>query len=582
MRCMKSFLRFGKGGAVAAILMLLCLLAGCASAPAAPPPTQMPPPPITPAPTAFVAPAQMPAPDVPIPQGTEPDPAAEPLPLTGEDPALAPLPTPVPAVPGELNVGLVLENEAVLHPLKCAHRDLISLNELVFESLIDLDDSLCPTGELAESWTMAGDTITFTLRQGITFHSGEPLTALDVVESYNYLRQYGQDSAWYARTSVIKEMLAVNETTVQVEMTNAGFASLYAMTFPVVQRASLTYAMPKGTGPYWYTGYAVDHFVRVESNPLWWKKTATVASVVGWRYATTEQAIEALYAGEIDTLCTRSPSALLFKQLSDYTSVNYATSIYEMLVPNLTNGVMRNKAMREALMYAIDRTAIAEIVYGNMVQESEVPVVPGTYLYETQAAQFNNSPERALMLLHEMGYRDTNGDTMLDEEVDGLLENFTIRLVTYNDTINENRTAAARLIAQQLARVGITVDVETVSIAQLERTIKNGDFDIALVGVNLSFVPDLTALLRHDGKLNYSGYADKPMNNLLQSARQAATAGELSAVYSEIQKKIVTDLPLLGLYFHTGSVISQANVLSLHGLYECNTLSGLENAHLWG
>ncbi len=576
---------------LAAVLCLVIALAGCSSAPQ-PPAVEMttvaPQNIITPAPTALVAPAQetMPMdlvqanPMDGMPEGdlTGEIPADEFGGLTDEfgNPVADAMPTPVPAMPGEINVGLVLDNEAVLHPLKCAHRDLISINELVFESVIALDDNLQPVGELAERWSGVGDEYTFTLRSNVQFHSGEMLTAQDVVESFQYIKTYGKDSAWYDRVRIIKEMTALDEHTLSVTFANGGFASLYAMTFPVVQRFTLDYAMPKGTGPYWYTGYAVNQFVRVESNPLWWKKTATVQSVVGWRYESTEDALEALYRGDIDTLATRSAHAAMYKKLGDYTATDYATFIYEMLVPNLTSGAMTDVRMREALMYAIDRTAIGNIVYGNTVQESEVPVVPGTYLYETQAAQYNYSPERALVLLHEIGWQDSNNDTMLDEEIDGLLENFTIKLVTYNDNLSEARTNAAYLIRDQLKKVGVTVEIETVSKTRMERVFKNGDFDIALIGVNLPFVPDLTELLRHDGDLNFAGYANKDMNNLLLSARSASTADELASIYSEIQRKIVEDLPLLGMYFHTGAVISTRDLSGLHGAYELNTLNGME------
>jgi len=479
-------------------------------------------------------------------------------------------------VAGDINIGMVLEDEAALHPLDCIYRDLISMNELVFESVITLDDSMRPVGELADTWTNAGANYTFHLRSGILFHNGEPLTAQDVVESYQYIRARGDSCPWYDRTSGIRDMVALDETSLSVTFANEGFASLYAMTFPVVQRYTLDNALPMGTGPYWYTNYYVNSYLRLEANPFWWKKAARTQSVVGRRYPDTQSALTALLTGEIDTLATRSAQASLYKKLTDYTTADYTTLSYELIVPNMTSGAMTDIRMREALMYGIDRTAIASTVYGNMVQESEVPVVPGSYLYETQAAQYNYSPERALQLLHEIGWSDSNGDGMLDIEVDGLLENFTIKLVTYNDNVSSSRSDAAYLIAEQLSKIGVTVEIETVSKGKMEGIFKKGEFDIALVAVNLSYVPDLTALLRHDGKLNFSGYADKDMNNLLLSARAASTADDLASIYSEIQLMIVEKLPILGMYYHTGAVISTADVSVLHGIYELNTWNGME------
>lgn len=607
MKCIKRECRKNAKRARAALAALLCavmLLAGCTSGGPRPediapatyaPQSDME---VTPAPTELVAPAQ--------PVQPQDEVAADPLADAGETPAPgetagpqldgdaqddvqdgvqddvpedgqdAPVQPTVSLEKGEINIGLVLENEAVLHPLKTTHRDLISMNEMVFESVIELDDDMQPVGELADTWSVSGNTYVFHLRSNIQFHNGEALCAQDVLETYQYIKNYGSAGPWYERVSMIQDMAAVDESTLSVTFANSGFTSLYAMTFPVVQRYTLDYAMPKGTGPYWYAAYAVNQCLRLESNPLWWKKEAKVHSVVGWRYPDTQSALEALAAGDIDTLATRSTNAALYKKLTDYNVSDYPTSIYELLVPNLTSGAMTDVRMRRAIMYGIDRTAIASVVYSGLVQESEVPVVPGTYLYETQAAQYNYSPERALQILHEIGWYDSNSDGMLDTEVDGLLENFTIRLVTYNDNLTESRSNVAYQIADQLKKVGITVEITVTTNDKMTKTFKSGDFDIALIGVNLSYVPDLTELLRHDGDLNFSGYASKEMNNLLVSARSAGTADELKSIYSEIQLKVVEELPILGMYFHTGAMISGHDISGLHGIYELNTWNGME------
>lgn len=478
---------------------------------------------------------------------------------------------------GAINVGMVLTAEAGLHPLKCQYRDLISLNALVFESLVELDDKLQPQPQLSDRWTFSGNTCTFHLRKSVSFHNGAPLTPNDVIASYSYIKTVGSSSPWYDRMSNISNMEAgADGETVVVTFAAGGYAALYAMTFPIVQQGTLDYARPMGTGPYWYIAYSVNQYLRLESNPLWWKKVARAQSIMAYRYEDTAAALEALLTGEIDTLATRSAQASLYKKLSNYSTMEYSTLCYEFLVPNLVAGPMTDLRVRQAFLYAIDRTSLANTVYGGMVQESEVPVIPGSWLYETQATQFNYSPERALQLLYDVGWKDSNGDGMLDVEVDGLLENFTIRLVTYDDPTSESRTDAAKLIAAQLKKIGVEVRVVTASKANMSTVFKKGEFDVALIAVNLPFVPDLTELLRHDGDQNYSGYANKDMNNLISSARNAVTAEQLQNIYSEIQLKVIDELPILGLYFKTGAVISAAAIRSLHGLMELDTYNGME------
>lgn len=477
---------------------------------------------------------------------------------------------------GDINIGMVLTGEAELHPLTCRYRDLISLNELVFESAIRLDDSMCPVGQLCDTWSNQGSTYSFHVRRGVQFHNGRDLTSYDIVESWRYIKNVGSSSPWYERVGIIKSMTVVDDENFTVEFEYSGFLALNALTYPVVQRDTLDYAMPMGTGPYWYTAYSVNNYLRLEQNPLWWNRTAKLESIMAWRYKSTGAALEALLEGEIDSLASRSPQMSLYKKLAKYSYTDYSTNGYEFLAPNLKSGCMTDIRVRQALMYAIDRTAISSTVYGGMVQESEVPVIPGSYIYENQAAEYNYNAERALQLLLDTGWTDSNGDGMLDKEVDGLLEYFNINLITYNDKDNEQREAAANLIAAQLKKVGLNVTVTVYTKDKMLKQIKEGNYDIALIGINLSNDMDLTQLLRHDGSRNYSGYASKEMNNLLLSVRSASNADDTAELYSEIQMKVIEELPILGLYFHTGIAVSTHSVTPLHGQYELNVWNGME------
>ncbi|MBO4367174.1 MAG: hypothetical protein J5859_00560 [Clostridia bacterium] len=477
---------------------------------------------------------------------------------------------------GSVNIGMVLTGEAVLHPHKCVYRDLISLNELVFESAITLGDDLCPVGQLVDSWQMRDAIYLFHVRPNVTFHNGRAVTAADFVESWQYIKRLGSDSPWSDRIAVIKSMKVVDDTHFAVDFDYGGCIVLNAMTYPVVQRDTLDYAMPMGTGPYWYVAYSVNKYLRLEANPLWWKKNAVLPSIMAWRYSSTEKAMTALSNGEIDSLASRSPRMLTYKKLSQYTYSDYGTRAYEFLVPCLTGGKLSNLTIRQAVMYAIDRNALAMTVYAGMVQISEVPVVPGSYLYDSKAAQYNYNAERALQLLYDAGWKDNNGDGMLDTVVDGLLEYFTIKVVTYNDAENSQREDTARLIAAQLRKVGVNVEVTVTTRDKAVKGIKNGTYDMALIGVNLPYDMDLTRLLRHDGARNYSGYASKDMNSLLSSARTAETVDDLMDIYTSIQTKVINELPIMGLFFHTGITVSTHDLEPLHGQEELDTWKGLE------
>ena len=94
----------------------------------------------------------------------------------------------------DLRMGYVASSVGEINPLMCTERDLVSLNMLAFESVVELDDNMKPTPLLADSWTKDGSVWTFTLRSGIVFHNGAPLTAAEVVESYRRFSEASEDN----------------------------------------------------------------------------------------------------------------------------------------------------------------------------------------------------------------------------------------------------------------------------------------------------------------------------------------------------------------------------------------------------
>ena len=107
-----------------------------------------------------------------------------------------------------------------------------------------------------------------------------------------------------------------------------------------------------------------------------WMDPATGEVTTRRRSPLREDALTALAMGEADVLATRDSAGALSRQLSDRTTLDYATVTWECMVPNLHNSILSDLTVRKAMMYAIDRTTLADTVYLGMAQESETV---GTY-----------------------------------------------------------------------------------------------------------------------------------------------------------------------------------------------------------
>lgn len=478
---------------------------------------------------------------------------------------------------GDMTIGYVAAANAGLNPFICSERDMVSINSLVYESLFELDSSLQPRPLLAENWTQDGKNWTIKLRSGIICHNGIELVAQDVVDSFNALRSAGANTPYFGRLSFINSMVAIDAFTLAVDAAYTGMITLYALTFPVAQRGSITNDLPTGTGPYWYITYSMNNAIRLEMNPLWWKKAPTISSIVFRHYWDTAGLLAALQSGEIDMFQTRSASAALTKKLSYASSMDYATTTYEMLVPNMS-GYLSDARVRKAIMYSIDYTSIISNAYLDMAQQCEVPIPPGSWLYESRSAVYYYSPERAIQLLNEAGWYDLTGDFWLNKVEGGMLKYLEINILVYDDQSTNVRGNAANTIAANLRAIGIKSTVTKLSASEARREINKRNFQLALVGLHLSELPNMIPLLSETGNCNLSNVYSKEWNQLLGATATAATEADLISAYSALQLKIVDELPFMGLCFRTGMVLSTRPLTGFTPSRETDAFSGMEFA----
>ena len=114
------------------------------------------------------------------------------------------------------------------------------------------------------------------------------------------------------------------------------------------------------------------------------------------------------------------------------------------------------------------------------------------------------------------------------------------------------------------------------SRAKVRQAIKEREYDLALVGMNLSEVPFLNRILKSGSALNLNHYSNEEMDLLLERVESTADEDLMKKIYSDIQMTVVNRLPILGLLFRTGTVLSTRSIGGLTALRSCDTFNGFE------
>ena len=323
---------------------------------------------------------------------------------------------------------------------------------------------------LAESWTVSPDQLawTFHLRRGVTFHDGSPFTADDVV--YSYRRIIDEKLANADKLSAVSGITASDKSTVIITLkqptpnllTNlGGFKGLAIVQRRNVESGEIA-THPVGTGPFAFQSQKSGDSITLEANPTYWAGAPKVSGVTFRFISEPSTALSALQAGEIDW--TDSIPAQRVAQLKDDDSITLATTPsidYWYLALNEARAPWHDVRVRQAIAYAIDRDAIVQATsYGTAVA-NQLAIPKGNPWY-TPYDTYRHDIERAKGLLRDAGAAPKTLDMLVTTE--------------YPETVT-----AAQIIADNLAPLGITVNIRTVDFATWLDEQNNGHFDMLSV-----------------------------------------------------------------------------------------------------
>ena len=451
------------------------------------------------------------------------------------------------------------------------------------------------TGEyepwLAEKWTASPDgrVFTLTLRDGVAFSDGVPLTSADVVFTFKALYDPAVKSALASGVTVQGRPLQVSASdprTVVVTLAApfaAGVAildnvpiypqhqlqaALEAHTFGAAWGPQTTPGTMAGLGPFVLAEYVPGQRMSFTRNPHYWQKDAAGVQLpyldrLVVEFVTAQDAeILRLQAGSTDLMThadVRPEDVAALRRLRDQGSLHLADVGIgvdpNMLWFNLTPGSALQKTrpyllraeFRQAIAHAIDRDAIVNTIYLGAAVPIYGPVTPGNRTWYSDAApKYSYDPARAKTLLAALGLADRNADGMLDD-ASGKPVRFS--MLTQAGNIRER---VATMLQEQLRQAGIKVDIVALDPQSLFGRFGQGDYDSIYYGfqassfdpaMNLDFW--LSGGAVHVWNQGPPAPWEKTIDELVQRQAAAGTLAERQRLFAEVQKVFGENLPAI-------------------------------------
>jgi peptide/nickel transport system substrate-binding protein len=439
----------------------------------------------------------------------------------------------------------------------------------VYEGLLEYDFDLNPLPGLAKSWEVSDDgkTMTFKLQEGVTWHDGEPFTSTDV--QFGILEVLKQAHPRGANT--FKEVNAIetpDDYTVIFKLDNPApylIRALSGYESPIVPkhlfegsdiRNNPQANSPIGTGPFKFVEWQKGQYIRLDRNENYWKEGHPYLDRIVARFipdaATRTAAIESQEAQFAAFGAVPNVDVVRLREL-DYLDVT--TEGYSMINPmmlfelDVTKPPFDNKRVRQAVSYALDRQFIIDNIwfgYGKPATGSISSnfAVAGFYTDDVKRYDTEDRIEQASKLLDEAGYpRDGDGKRF------DLIHDIT--------PYGEEWRRLGEYVKQALGDVGINVTLRYEDVPTWLKRIYT-DYDFQLNSTFFYQLPDpvlgmhrqyLTSQIRQGTVfVNGSRYSNPVIDDLMEKASQEPNQQKRTGLYSEIQKILAEDLPVIPVF----------------------------------
>ncbi|MET3289226.1 UNVERIFIED_CONTAM: peptide/nickel transport system substrate-binding protein [Brevibacillus sp. OAP136] len=410
---------------------------------------------------------------------------------------------------------------------------------------------------LATSYSVSedGKTWTFTLRSGVVFHDGTPLTAQSYKETFERARstEYVQQGAG-AALSAIESITVPDDQTLVLHLKEPSAPLLSDLTVTgwsqplsrkAIETAGKQYGRnPVGVGAWKFESWRPSESVTLIRNPdfHWADASAQNQGPVRpdkfvIRFIKNSQTmLAALDSGSLD-IATNVPAkdAKKYKNSEKFTVLEQLKSGIGLFIEmNLKNEIFQDIRVRKAFNLAVNKEAIVQASLQGEGVPAYGPIGEAMFGYDPAIKEYAYSfkPEEAGKLLDEAGWK-LNGQGVRERDGAPL----KIHLLNI-----ERFSHPAQLVQGMLKEIGVEVVIDTLEPAAMIQTAMSGNFDMTVMGFGATD-PDTLFQYMHssqrNGGSNFSNIDDKQIDTLLEKGRVTVNTDQRRQIYIDLQKRVV-------------------------------------------
>jgi len=466
------------------------------------------------------------------------------------------------------------------------------IDSLIYSGLLKFDDRGMPVSDLTESWGVSqdGTIYNFTLRQGLLWHDGQPLTSRDVVFTIDLMREGGsivpQDvqDFWEAI-----DVISLSDTSIQFRLPESFAPFPDYLTFGILPEhllGNLTFdemvdspfnIQPIGSGPYRFESLILDGDriigISLSAFENYYAKEPFINQFIFRFYPDSTTAMQAYREGMVQGIGEVTdeilPDVLAEEELSLYSG---RTPELYLILLNLNNPELpffQEAEIRQALLKGLNRQWMGDRVMQGQAIIADGVVLPGTWAYLEEQTRMEFDVDQSILDLKQAGY-EISGETGNVRQKDDIP--FSFELIYPDEPLFETLAIA---IQDNWAQINVQVNLMPVAYDELvNNRLQNRDFEAALISLNFSNSPDPDPYPFWDqaqatGGQNYTQWDNRYASEFIEQARITVDVNERARLYRNFQVIFNDELPALPLFYpiYNYAVDSQVQGVSMGPLF---------------
>lgn len=489
-------------------------------------------------------------------------------------------------------INLTMMKPETINPITNKNKSIGYIMNLIYDSLFTIDENYDTVPQLVEEYKIENDGMVINIKlKDIKWHDGTILTSSDVKFTVDLIKQH-IDSPYNALVENISSISIINNKEFSINFKDKYAFSIDTLIFPIVSEKQLENNNDinnyknnlVGNGAYKIKSYEERKSLSLIINDSYYNQLPSNAKNIEVEIVPDEEAQVSMVISLDSDIAKISLDDLSQFYEKEFKTTTYESRDYECLLFNYENEVFKDLNFRKAIVSSINKKKILEEGYINNATLVDFPLNSKSKYYDKDIKSLEYSKENAKKYLSQVTFKtnknitnvnentkDTDKDTVEDVNKSNLKTNnetatkddkekdikeqiskLNLKIIVNKD--NSERKKSAYIISEDLKDIGIKNTIEELSSEDMSKALNEKNYDLALVGWELSLAPDATNILES------IGYEDERLTNYINSLQNATTESQISDIYKSIQKYVNENALFMSLVIRDDYIVNNRRI----------------------